>query len=245
MHVCLLTLHDTRASCLLLPAFACPDTSGGAGTLAGVVPQQPFLFEGSVRHNLDPLGRCGAAELAGVLRQVALWRPLVTLAEAVPHAAAGGSGAALGQQQQQQREGEEEAAVRERVLSLPLAEGGAALSQGQQQLLALARVLLQRPRLVVLDEATSSVDPATAALMHEVGWCGWVGGWVGVVRRKGLYGAALGGWRCICCLQHLPALCSSSFSRVCLPAGGAAGAGRQHCPRGGAPAEHAAELQPW
>ena len=79
MHVCLLTLHDTRASCLLLPAFACPDTSGGAGTLAGVVPQQPFLFEGSVRHNLDPLGRCGAAELAGVLRQVALWRPLSAL----------------------------------------------------------------------------------------------------------------------------------------------------------------------
>ena len=212
MHVCLLTLHDTRASCLLLPAFACPDTSGGAGTLAGVVPQQPFLFEGSVRHNLDPLGRCGAAELAGVLRQVALWRPLVTLAEAVPHAAAGGSGAALGQQQQQQREGEEEAAVRERVLSLPLAEGGAALSQGQQQLLALARVLLQRPRLVVLDEATSSVDPATAALMHEVWGCWGGSGWgVGEWGTLGgpQHSSALGDRAVHELRNHLPpALCS-------------------------------------
>lgn len=39
---------------------------------------------------------------------------------------------------------------------------------GQQQILCLARVLLQQPKLVCLDEATANVDPDTARLMQQV-----------------------------------------------------------------------------
>lgn len=45
----------------------------------------------------------------------------------------------------------------------PLGPGGAGLSAGEAQLLALARVWLRRPDLVVLDEATARVDPETEA----------------------------------------------------------------------------------
>jgi ATP-binding cassette, subfamily B, bacterial len=49
----------------------------------------------------------------------------------------------------------------------PLGAGGGGLSAGEAQLLALARVWLRDPDLVVLDEATARVDPATEALLDD------------------------------------------------------------------------------
>jgi ABC-type multidrug transport system fused ATPase/permease subunit len=48
-----------------------------------------------------------------------------------------------------------------------LAAGGAGLSAGESQLLALARVWLRNPDVVVLDEATARVDPETEARLHR------------------------------------------------------------------------------
>ena len=52
-------------------------------------------------------------------------------------------------------------ALAEGGIDRPLGAAGAGLSAGQAQLLALARVWLRRPDLVVLDEATARVDPET------------------------------------------------------------------------------------
>jgi len=48
-----------------------------------------------------------------------------------------------------------------------LESGGKGLSAGEAQLLALARVFLRDPRLVVLDEASSRLDPATEGLLER------------------------------------------------------------------------------
>ncbi len=59
------------------------------------------------------------------------------------------------------------------ILNLPkgydtqVGEGGGKLSTGQKQLLSLARVLLANPRIFVLDEATSSIDTETEALIQD------------------------------------------------------------------------------
>lgn len=117
----------------------------------GIVPQQPFIFQGSVRDNLDPYCRHSDTELEQALRQVQLWTPLAALA--------GAPGC---------RDEVPTPANTDALLSLQLGGGGSDLSQGQGQLLALARVLLQRPPLLLLDECTASVDPATAWLIHAL-----------------------------------------------------------------------------
>ncbi|MGE3812888.1 MAG: ATP-binding cassette domain-containing protein, partial [Candidatus Nanopelagicales bacterium] len=48
-----------------------------------------------------------------------------------------------------------------------LVERGANLSQGQRQMLTIARAMVARPRILILDEATSNVDTRTEKLIQE------------------------------------------------------------------------------
>jgi ABC-type multidrug transport system fused ATPase/permease subunit len=52
-------------------------------------------------------------------------------------------------------------------LDTPVGESGHSLSVGQRQLVALARVMLQDPAIVILDEATASVDPLTESQIQD------------------------------------------------------------------------------
>jgi ATP-binding cassette subfamily C (CFTR/MRP) protein 10 len=114
-----------------------------------LVPQAPAVFSASVRENLDPYARASDAAVVRALRGARLWE---ALAAGVAAGEGGGGGTAA----------EKEAAV----LRAPLGEGGLGLSHGQAQLLAAARALLARARVVALDEPAAAADPATAAALR-------------------------------------------------------------------------------
>ena len=48
-----------------------------------------------------------------------------------------------------------------------LVDGGSNLSQGQRQMLTIARAIVANPRMLILDEATSNVDTRTEKLIQE------------------------------------------------------------------------------
>lgn len=97
-----------------------------------IIPQDPTLFRGTVRSNLDPFGKHTDEELWGALRQSNL----------VEELADGASGGRI-------------------TLDGIVEEEGMNFSLGQRQLMALARALVRGSRIIVCDEATSSVDIET------------------------------------------------------------------------------------
>ena len=101
----------------------------------GVVPQEPFLFHGTIREN------------------IAFARPDATteeINEAISHVG-------LTETVEQLADG----------INTLVHERGVSLSAGERQLLALARAFIARPRVIVLDEATSSLDLRSEAQIER------------------------------------------------------------------------------
>ena len=92
-----------------------------------IIPQDPCLFEGTLRYNIDPFKKYNDSEIINILKEIGF----------------------------EYNEPDDE------ILDKMIEQNGTNLSVGEKQLICIARAMIRKTKIIVMDEATANIDMAT------------------------------------------------------------------------------------